>query len=115
MRRAVREAGGDFTKIVFCPHHPDDQCDCRKPGVGMFKRLRHELGVPLDNVPMIGDSERDIIAARAVGGRPILVLTGNGAATAAAVAGDEDCPEIFADLAAAVSFLLAEAKPPTNE
>jgi len=110
MRHQVREAGGVISRIVFCPHHPDDGCNCRKPGVGLFVQLGHELGVPLGRVPMIGDSARDIVAARAVGGRPILVLTGNGANTAAALAGKKNPPEQFADLNAAVSFLIAESR-----
>lgn len=110
MRRAVRDAGGRIGKIVFCPHRPEDRCDCRKPGVGLFLRIAHEMDVPLDNVPMIGDSERDIVAARAVRGRPILVLTGKGAASAEALRASGEPPEIFEDLAAAVAHLLDETR-----
>jgi D-glycero-D-manno-heptose 1,7-bisphosphate phosphatase len=110
MRRAVRAAGGDINKIVYCPHHPEFGCDCRKPGVGLFRRIAHQLGVPLDGVPMVGDSERDIIAARAVGGRPILVLTGKGPETAAALKASGLLPEVFADLSSAVDFLLQELR-----
>ncbi len=108
MLREVRDGGGDITRIVFCPHHPDDGCDCRKPRAGLFTRLGHELGVPLDGVPMIGDSERDIEAAIAVGGRPILVLTGNGRQTAASLADRGEPPPAFADLSAAAAFLIDE-------
>jgi phosphoglycolate phosphatase-like HAD superfamily hydrolase len=57
---------------------------------------------------MIGDSLRDIEAASAAGGRPILVLSGNGKATAAALADDEGRPPAFADLSAAATFLIEE-------
>ena len=67
-----------------------------------------ELDVPLVYVPMIGDSDRDMEAALGVGGRPILVLTGNGTDTAAALADDEKPPETFDDLASAASFLIDE-------
>ena len=36
MRRAVEAAGGKIHDIFFCPHHPDDHCDCRKPEPGMI-------------------------------------------------------------------------------
>ncbi len=108
MVRVVREAGGDITRIVYCPHHPDDGCDCRKPGIGLFQRLSRQLGVPVQGVPMIGDSERDIAAARAIEGRPILVLTGNGRSAARALEASGELPEVFDDLSAAVSFLIAE-------
>ena len=112
MRRAVREAGGDIEKVVYCPHHPDDGCDCRKPGIGLFQRLSRELGVSLDGVPIIGDSLRDIEAARAVGGRPMLVLTGNGVEAAAVLQRVGELPEVFTDLDAAVSAVLDQRGEP---
>jgi D-glycero-D-manno-heptose 1,7-bisphosphate phosphatase len=110
MCRAVRAAGGDITKIVYCPHRPEEGCECRKPGVGLFLKISRELGIPLDGVPIIGDAERDIIAARKVGGRPILVLTGKGKATARALKASGLLPETFANLATAVAFLIEELR-----
>ena len=85
LRDAVRQAGGDLGRIVFCPHHPDDGCDCRKPKPELLLRLSRQYELPLEGTPVIGDSERDLQAARAVNARPILVLTGNGRKTAAAL------------------------------
>jgi phosphoglycolate phosphatase-like HAD superfamily hydrolase len=59
---------------------------------------------------MVGDSERDIAAASAAGGRPILVLTGNGTATAAALAERGTSPPTFANLGDVASFLIDELK-----
>ncbi len=97
-------------RIVYCPHHPDDGCDCRKPAPGMYQRLSRHYGVPMDGVPVVGDSERDLVAARTVNARPILVLTGNGAKTAAALQQRGDRVETFADLDAAATQLIAETK-----
>ena len=44
MRDLVRSAGGDIGKIVYCPHHPDDNCDCRKPLPGLLMQLSRMLG-----------------------------------------------------------------------
>ena len=112
MRQLVHTHGGAIDKIVYCPHGPGDSCDCRKPKPGMLVQLSHHYGAPLDGVPVIGDSLRDLDAALAVNARPMLVLTGKGEATAAdiAVAGRE--VEMFADLADAVSTLLAERGDP---
>lgn len=110
MRRTVRDAGGNIERIVYCPHHPDDGCDCRKPGTGLFRRLSRQLGVSLEGVPMIGDSVRDIEAARAAGGRPMLVLTGNGVEAAAALQNSGGLPEVFADLDAAASALIDQSR-----
>ena len=83
LRALVKDAGGDLERIVYCPHHPDAGCECRKPAPGLYKQLSRHYGVPLDGVPIVGDSERDLDAARAVNARPILVLTGKGSKTAA--------------------------------
>ena len=110
MRKLAREAGADIGRVVYCPHHPDDGCDCRKPATGLLEQLSRRYGVPLDNVPMIGDSLRDIDAATAVGGRPILVLTGNGKMTAAELKARGSVFESYPDLAAAADALIAEQR-----
>ena len=108
MLAIVREAGGDISQITYCPHHPDEGCECRKPKPGMLKELSRRYGVPLTHVPVIGDSLRDIDAAIAVDARPIVVRTGNGAKTVAALEARGDSVEVFEDLAAAVAALVDE-------
>lgn len=110
MRRAVSEAGGDIGKIAYCPHHPDDDCDCRKPKPGLLLDLSRQYGVPLINVPVIGDSTRDIEAARAVGARAILVLTGNGQAAADKLEAGGQAAETYPDLLAAATQLVEESR-----
>src|SRR5690606_4302045 len=36
MHRAVEEAGGRIEAVFFCPHGPDDACQCRKPRPGLL-------------------------------------------------------------------------------
>ncbi len=81
LQRAVGELGGRIAGFEFAPDHPDDPSEMRKPGPGMLKDLAKRLGVGLEGVSFVGDSEGDILAARAAGARPILVLTGNGGRT----------------------------------
>jgi D-glycero-D-manno-heptose 1,7-bisphosphate phosphatase len=106
MHETVQAAGGRIDRIVYCPHHPDAGCDCRKPAAGLLHRLARQYGVTLADVPVIGDSRRDLEAARAVGARPILVRTGNGAATEAA--GEAGAAEVYDDLSAAADALAGE-------
>lgn len=106
MRAAAREHGGDIAKIVFCPHHPDEGCECRKPATGLFDQLARSFGLSLQGVPMIGDSVRDIEAAIAVGGRPILVLTGNGREAATELERRGISVETYDDLGAAAAALI---------
>jgi D-glycero-D-manno-heptose 1,7-bisphosphate phosphatase len=108
LRDLASEAGGRVDRIIVCPHGPDDGCSCRKPSPGMLLELGQHYSVALSGVPIIGDSLRDLQAAVAVGGRPILVLTGNGQQTAEALPAELGDVEIFENLAAAAAALLAE-------
>ena len=81
MVKSIREKGGRLESIFFCPHGPDDACYCRKPKPGLFLEISQRLGVPLDGVPAVGDSLRDLEAASSAGARSILVQTGNGRET----------------------------------
>ena len=98
--------GGKVALIVICPHGPDDGCDCRKPAPGLLLQVADSLDVALDNVPVIGDSLRDLEAAIAVGAKPVLVRTGNGATTENALPDDlKDIP-VFDDLSEAAAALV---------
>lgn len=65
--------------IYYCPHGPDDGCDCRKPRTGMVKQAARELGFDPQEAIMIGDNVGDIELGRRVGATTILVRTGYGA------------------------------------
>lgn len=78
LARALAAHSAELAGIFFCPHTPEDDCDCRKPRSGMLRSIAQRFNVSLDGVPVIGDSDRDLQAAIDVGARPILVLTGNG-------------------------------------
>src|SRR5690606_12620990 len=96
--------------IVFCPHLPEDGCDCRKPAPGLLKRLARRYRVSLHGVPVIGDSERDLAAARAAGARPVLVLSGNGRRTRAELERRRVPVECYENLLAAAEALVDETE-----
>jgi D-glycero-D-manno-heptose 1,7-bisphosphate phosphatase len=104
MRERVRAAGGALAGVYYCPHLPEAGCECRKPKPGLFRALERELGVSVAGAPYIGDRLSDIVAAEAVGARPMLVRTGTGAQTEGLL-GARRVP-VFDDLAAAASSLL---------
>lgn len=81
MHKALAQAGARVDALFFCPHAADSDCGCRKPKPGMFQEIGVRFNVSLDGVPCIGDSLRNLEAAAAVGGQPILVLSGKGQAT----------------------------------
>lgn len=106
LQAAVAAAGGRIEAIAYCPHGPDADCACRKPRPGLYRQLAERLGAGLQGVPVIGDSQRDLEAARAVGARPILVRTGKGERTLAA--GEGRIEEVYPDLAQAARALQEE-------
>lgn len=105
MADELKRHGGAIDAIFFCPHPPEDGCDCRKPRPGLLLDIAARLKVPLAEVHAVGDSLRDLEAARAAGARPLLVRTGNGAATEKALPAGDPTP-VFDDLAAAVGYVL---------
>ena len=79
MNQALARQGGRIDAVFFCPHGPSEGCECRKPLPGLFKLIGERYGVDLADVPIVGDSVRDLQAGAAVGCPPHLVRTGKGA------------------------------------
>ncbi len=76
MQDTLSTLGGSIDAIFFCPHHPDEGCDCRKPNPGLLHQIAQHFSVNLNKIPFIGDSLRDLQAAQQAGCQPILVRTG---------------------------------------
>lgn len=104
MLAAVEARGGRIEAIIHCPHGPEDFCACRKPRPGLFQQFAERFGVELTGIPAVGDSFRDLEAARAVGAAPILVETGKGERTLARYP-DLDLP-ICSNLYEAAQYIL---------
>ena len=112
LRDLVAEQGGHIAGIFYCPHLPDEGCDCRKPATGLLQAIEAELGQPLAGSYFIGDSLKDLQAARAMQCQPVLVLTGKGEQTQAQLQAadvaitDPETITIYPDLAAAAQALV---------
>lgn len=104
LRDEIQQRGGYLGLITYCPHGPDDNCDCRKPLPGLLTQVAEYYKIPLDGVWFVGDSLRDLQAAVAANAQPVLVCTGKGEQTR-----EKSLPEntlIFADLSAIADHLL---------
>ena len=110
MNQQLTVHGARIDAVFFCPHTPEDGCDCRKPKPGMMLEIGRRYGVDLKQVPMVADTLRDLVAARAAGCEPHLVQSGR-----AAKLGDEQLQamlqqvpgaRVHADLGAFAEFLL---------
>lgn len=110
MIRLINEAGGEVAGVFFCPHHPDDNCQCRKPNVGLIDQLETAMAVSAAGAVVIGDSLRDLQSGIKKGCLPILVKTGKGLKTLSLLA---QHPEemlkqtlVFDDLAQAADYVI---------
>ena len=111
LRLVLAEDGVTLDELYFCPHHPDDHCNCRKPARGMIDRAHAELKVDLSRAYVIGDSIRDVELAKQVGARSLLVMTGPSGAEALADLMARDLPPDYVaeELSQAVDWIVAHA------
>lgn len=108
----VEDEGGEIAGIFYCPHLPDEGCDCRKPATGLLQAIETELEATVADCYFIGDSLKDLQAARAMHCKPVLVLTGKGSRTQLQLEAEEvDLKDphsvaIYPDLAGAAQAIL---------
>ena len=76
LNQLLAEKGGRLDAAFFCPHTPEEGCDCRKPLPGLIKQIGERFDVELPAVHMVGASLTDLLTARAAGCVPHLVLSG---------------------------------------
>jgi HAD superfamily hydrolase (TIGR01662 family) len=102
VNRRVAAHLGPFDTVQWCPHGPDDGCDCRKPAPGLVHRACAEVGANPVRCVLVGDIATDVRAAEAAGGTGILV-------PAPATSRDDltVTSRVHPDLGSAVSAILA--------
>ena len=106
MMEMVFRQGGRIDALFFCPHTAAEACGCRKPRTGMLEEIAARFHTELKGVPCVGDSLKDLQAAEAVGGQPLLVLTGKGARTREE-GGMPKKTQVFENLAEAARHLIS--------
>jgi D-glycero-D-manno-heptose 1,7-bisphosphate phosphatase len=82
--------------IFYCPHHPDEDCACRKPRTGLVERAARLLDFDPREAFLVGDMPSDVELGRALGSTTLLVRTGHGARTEAS--GEAGADHVVADL-----------------
>lgn len=119
MLKQLQAVGGRIDAVFFCPHMPEEQCDCRKPRPGLLLDIGKRYGIDLKQVVVVGDTLRDLQAAQEAGCEAHLVCSGRAAGLDAAQIQDlvDQVPgtRVHADLAAFAEFLLTRrAAPPVH-
>jgi D-glycero-D-manno-heptose 1,7-bisphosphate phosphatase len=119
MLRQLVAVGGRIDAVFFCPHTPEDGCDCRKPLPGLMRDIGKRYGIDPKHVPMVADTLRDLQAAQAAGCEPHLVLSGRAATLDAAqikhVVEQVPHTQVHVDLAAFADHLLTRSLVPRTE
>jgi len=79
LRHELAEYGAKLDGIYCCPHTPEDNCSCRKPLSGMVLQAQRDFDLDLSGCYLVGDTGAwDMVLARSVGCRAVLVRTGLG-------------------------------------
>lgn len=115
MMKVLQQQGGRIDAVFLCPHTPEDHCDCRKPLPGLMLDIGRRYGADLTQVPLVGDTARDMLAARAAGCQPHLVRSGRGAGLDEAqlqqLAAQVPGLQVHEDFNAFVDYLLQREQP----
>jgi D-glycero-D-manno-heptose 1,7-bisphosphate phosphatase len=76
VERQLLQRGAVIEAVYHCPHDPEkEECECRKPRLGLFRRAARERGVELRGSLFVGDRLRDVLPAAALGGIGVLVAS----------------------------------------
>jgi D-glycero-D-manno-heptose 1,7-bisphosphate phosphatase len=78
MDNALDKFNAFLDGIYFCPHRPEDNCECRKPKPTLLNKAKEENNLDLNKCYIIGDRLSDVLSAENVGAKKILVKTGRG-------------------------------------
>lgn len=62
MTQELLKRGAKINKIYYCPHAPEENCNCRKPKPGLIQKAFEELPLDESHAFMIGDRKTDIEA-----------------------------------------------------
>jgi len=106
MRSDLAKEGACVDAIYYCPHHPDDNCDCRKPKPKLVLQAAKDFNIDLRHSFLIGDLQIDIDLGKAIGCHSILIGDSDSIRTDKNVQPDA----IVADILEAVQVILKREK-----
>lgn len=71
----LKKKGTQIDAFYYCPHRPDENCNCRKPKPGLLNQATNDLKIDLKSSWMIGDRDSDMEAARLIGCKAIKIAS----------------------------------------
>ena len=73
IQKVLMKSKTNIDKFYFCPHRPDENCDCRKPKPGLILQAMNEFSIDASKSWMVGDSKTDIQAGEKAGCKTIFL------------------------------------------
>lgn len=73
MAKSLADQGAWISAVYYCPHVPEDKCECRKPKSGLIEQAFSELPLDRNQAFFVGDSVTDVVAGNQAGIRTILL------------------------------------------
>lgn len=110
LQKKLKKKGVSLDDFFICFHHPDENCPCRKPKIGLIEQALKKYSIDLEKSYLIGDRIIDIETAQNAGIKGILVLTGYGKGELKYVAPKKGITPYFVakNLKEAAEFILKE-------
>ena len=71
--KKLSSSGCKFAGIHICPHGPNEECNCRKPKIGLLQRASKSMNIPITRSVIVGDRETDIVTGLNAGIPGILI------------------------------------------
>lgn len=77
MLKILKQNGILIREVYYCPHIDSDQCECRKPKLGLFYQAIEKYNIDLENSFAIGDKERDLAICKETNIKGVLLNSKN--------------------------------------
>lgn len=101
LQEMASACGAHLERIYYCPHRPEDHCECRKPAPALLHQAAREFGFDPADAVVIGDKSSDIELGRRVGALTIRIAPAQHALPTPA----READYVVASLLEAVSIL----------
>lgn len=95
MLKQLAKENARIDAIYYCPHHPDDNCECRKPKPKMILQAARDHNIDLKRSFMVGDKAHDIALGQNVGCRTVLVPSDPAESESESCSPDYIAPDLY--------------------
>jgi len=113
MKDSIKAGGGEITDIFYCPHTPEEECDCRKPKTGLMHQAQKTYRIDISSSCMVGDNPKDMECAKVAGCRYAVLVKSGIIKNAEEILADKNIfpDHVAADLLEAADWIINQYNP----